>query len=190
MDVTLLPGPCFLCGATSNGATPQDLDEVKVFQTYFEETTEIDGSAVQTCASCAQDITSVWRLHQQLVAIKQDIANIVEKLKRGALRNSWILATWFDINLFAGRKEGRIKQESEDNSDPVLENVDIIKEEIDRTQFENEEEPPAFQNWVKIEPDQLNPSLDDQEDGVFSRLLNPDPGRGPRRPKRSKNIGL
>lgn len=83
-----MEGACFLCGdsnpLTSTPPSSQYLHEIKVFKTYFSKEEADGGGNVETCANCAQDVTSVWRLHLQILALRRDIDTIVERVRTGS----------------------------------------------------------------------------------------------------------
>lgn len=77
---------CFLCGKVSS-LTPEGHDylgQVAVFKTYLPPSGDGDEcrGGVDTCANCAQGVSTVWSLAQQIEALRQEIVNIVTALRK------------------------------------------------------------------------------------------------------------
>lgn len=82
----IAPETCSLCGEVKLLAfltperRPHYLKQITVFKTYLSQSGNEDDDVV-TCAHCLLDVQQVWDLTQQLDAIKQEIASIVEKVR-------------------------------------------------------------------------------------------------------------
>lgn len=81
---SLLDKTCFLCGLpTETSLSSDDLEMVLLFKTYLTG----EDNSMETCATCFDEVTTVWNLNQQIAAIQKEIAIIVAKFGQGATIN-------------------------------------------------------------------------------------------------------
>lgn len=80
-------GRCFLCGkvglppASTTQGHRHYFRQVTVFQSYLSPAKNEVNECVETCAACLSEVETVWDLHQQIEAIRGDVAQVLGRVR-------------------------------------------------------------------------------------------------------------